>query len=1168
MLGVASAAHAQSVTTGAIQGRVTDKATEEPLAGVTVWAIGPTGEPQTAITDEDGTYKITELPPGDVLVTFYVRRRTVDADRRPRQRERRRRRCSRRIELDGQAATIIEIEDTPPQIDPTSTTQGITIDHNYIKNIPVPGRTFESPPGTTPGSQNDGVGISFSGSTSLENQYFVDGVNTTGLTLRHRRLAGPQRLHRGDRGHHRRLQRRVRPRDRRHRQRRHQDRHATSSRARCSALAAGLPRRAARRRTPVNASSIDVTGEPRLRRRLRLRARRSDHQGQAVVLRRLRAAVLAHRLHAHHEAPDRLPPAAADTGAAVDVRCAADASQGGYADGAPDIDPDDRLLHHRRARPRDPQPATSARTTRSRRSTTRRRPSTRRSSPDRAAGRAASPARLYGLPAPGTTLERPDDRRRRRSGRRSSTTTRPRSRRASAGTARRSTPTRSIRRSTDQPRQILLDGNLGTWGRGFGGESAHDRAAAPTTRRRQRRSVSVHHELPDGRPRRTRSAAPARIARDIEERRAAQALGHPARQGASVATRSRPASTSRTTARRAARLYSGGAFLQNFVGPASVYVNRWVAARAAGETGPALRQHVHDAGSERRPTGTARSRSRATTSAARRALRARDVDGKTINWSAYLRDSWQIRPNLTLNAGLRYEEQRLRYAEFLREQGRSADRQAARHERDDADRQLCAPRLGLLYDWTKEGRSKIYGSLGPLLRVDPDGHQRPLVRRRGQFYRRRSRVRRDVRPDAIRAIGGPNGDGCLDDDAAGRGSEQLIGASGVLVAPGIKSQYMDEVIAGFEYEVMRRPQARRLVPEPPLGRVIEDVSTDGANTYIIANPGEWSAAEEQKLAGRRSIAPTTRRRKRAPRAPARACSRASACFDKPRRDYNALQFTLTRRFSKRLYVQGSYTYSRTDGNYPGLISYDNGQVDPNISSQYDLIELLGEPHRPAAAGSPALHQARRLLHVRPQEGRRADHRHPPPRAVGHPDERARVRTTCTAPTSRSCCRAVSSAAPSSSTASTSTSATRRKLAQGHDSRAVRRHLQHLQPPGHVRRRRRPTRRSSASAPNGAGGTRAEREPGLGRHVRGSDLGQDDRQRRQRDARSPIGAQPELPATRPAATRRPLRGRASGSRSDRAPRHGGTETALRRHVQRRSERQIRQNVCGCRYTLAE
>lgn len=68
-----------------------------------------------------------------------------------------------------------------PTIDPTSTTQGITIDKNYIKNIPVPGRTFEAVLGAAAGSQSDGIGVSFSGSTSLENQYYVDGIDTTGL---------------------------------------------------------------------------------------------------------------------------------------------------------------------------------------------------------------------------------------------------------------------------------------------------------------------------------------------------------------------------------------------------------------------------------------------------------------------------------------------------------------------------------------------------------------------------------------------------------------------------------------------------------------------------------------------------------------------------------------------------------------------------------------------------------------------------------------------------------------------------------------------------------------------------------------------------------------------------------------------------------------------------
>ncbi len=36
----------------------------------------------------------------------------------------------------------------------------------------------------------------------------------------------------------------------------------------------------------------------------------------------------------------------------------------------------------------------------------------------------------------------------------------------------------------------------------------------------------------------------------------------------------------------------------------------------------------------------------------------------------------------------------------------------------------------------------------------------------------------------------------------------------------------------------------------------------------------------------------------------------------------------------------SYTYSRTLGNYPGTFQASNGQLDPNISSQYDLRELL------------------------------------------------------------------------------------------------------------------------------------------------------------------------------------------------------------------------------------
>src|SRR4051812_27801330 len=176
-------ADAQGATTGAIQGTVTDQKDGSALAGVTVIVTSPVlAQTQTAITDEKGTYKIADLPPGDYLVTFYYADITVERSgihvgiekSTP---------VFQKINQAAAGGEVVHVHATAPTIDPTSTTQGITIDKNYIKNIPVPGRTFESALGAAAGSQNDGLGVSFSGSSSLENQYYVDGVNTTGLSL-------------------------------------------------------------------------------------------------------------------------------------------------------------------------------------------------------------------------------------------------------------------------------------------------------------------------------------------------------------------------------------------------------------------------------------------------------------------------------------------------------------------------------------------------------------------------------------------------------------------------------------------------------------------------------------------------------------------------------------------------------------------------------------------------------------------------------------------------------------------------------------------------------------------------------------------------------------------------------------------------------------------------
>ena len=93
-----------------------------------------------------------------------------------------------------QRGEVIQISERAPTIDPARTTSGVTISRDLVKNVPVPGRTFESTLGAAAGSQ----GESFSGSSSLEHQYVVDGINTTGIAYGRSSEAPPPPVLQGD----------------------------------------------------------------------------------------------------------------------------------------------------------------------------------------------------------------------------------------------------------------------------------------------------------------------------------------------------------------------------------------------------------------------------------------------------------------------------------------------------------------------------------------------------------------------------------------------------------------------------------------------------------------------------------------------------------------------------------------------------------------------------------------------------------------------------------------------------------------------------------------------------------------------------------------------------------------------------------------------------------
>lgn len=327
-----------------------------------------------------------------------------------------------------------------------------------------------------------------------------------------------------------------------------------------------------------------------------------------------------------------------------------------------------------------------------------------------------------------------------------------------------------------------------------------------------------------------------------------------------------------------------------------------------------------------------------------------NADTTNRNLGAYLQDSWQVKPNFTINAGLRWESQTGFTANALQNtldpNGEKIPEKA--YELGN----LLAPRVGFIYDPTREGKAKLFGNWG-------------------RFY---ENVPMDVN---VRAFGGeitnftlvnfrrlkegaagydPNCNFDHADITAGKDPSETLGkckdlfpqallGEGVeFVSPGIKGQYTQELVAGFEYEVANDLKVGMTYQHRSLPRVIEDVSTDGGNTYLITNPGEnfdTAAADLLKKAAALRMMGDDDSAALASLYESRASQlQYVKKFDSPTRFYDAVAVSVTQRPTKASLLLASYTYSVNKGNYPGLFSTETGQLDPNITSLYDLPDLM------------------------------------------------------------------------------------------------------------------------------------------------------------------------------------------------------------------------------------
>ncbi len=322
------------------------------------------------------------------------------------------------------------------------------------------------------------------------------------------------------------------------------------------------------------------------------------------------------------------------------------------------------------------------------------------------------------------------------------------------------------------------------------------------------------------------------------------------------------------------------------------------------------------------------------------------AETNTRNLGAYLQDSWSILPNLTLNAGLRWEQQTLYTGKHL--QGEISPLTGEPIPKVAFDlKNMFAPRLGVIYDWTKEGRSKVFAHWGRFYESMPmDINFRAFG---GEVY-----YISYAYPPAYGGTCDPDPNNLMGTCNPNNAEIQFFSGSGdTLYTPGLKAQYLDEWGLGTEYEVMEDLKLGLRYQHRALGRIIEDISTDAGNTYVIANPGEidqadiddvWQQAADARAAGDDA---------RADQLEFYAYNfEAVAFYDKGNRRYDAVEASAEKRFTRDLMVKASYTYSKLKGNFPGLFSPETGQEDPNLTSMFDMMELMANRYGDLSADRP------------------------------------------------------------------------------------------------------------------------------------------------------------------------------------------------------------------------
>ncbi len=290
------------------------------------------------------------------------------------------------------------------------------------------------------------------------------------------------------------------------------------------------------------------------------------------------------------------------------------------------------------------------------------------------------------------------------------------------------------------------------------------------------------------------------------------------------------------------------------------------------------------------------------------------------NQGFYIQDSWQAHQRLTLNLGVRFENEFL--PSFLGEINGIAQQPPISFGWGDK----IAPRIGVAWDVLGNSRWKLSGSYGHYF----DVMKYELAR--GSFGGDVwiSHVYRLDNPAGFANLGfaNPGAAGTLITEFDNRHID--VDANGQIagIDPELKPYQQREFSITSEHQISRNMVFSARYTRKRLIHAIEDIGllgADGSEVYVYGNPGFGTRSTSINTIGTTTV----------------NLEPGNFLFPKAVREYDGLELRLQHRFSegfaKGLSFLTSYTLSRLYGNYTGLANSDeNGRSDPSVSRAFDL----------------------------------------------------------------------------------------------------------------------------------------------------------------------------------------------------------------------------------------